>query len=102
MVVNTECKINKSCGFHVHIGIDSFNIEQMKAICRNLLKFEVAFDMLLPPSRLNNPYCLSNNRSPSLRGKSRAQKFALIGACTNIIQLKYVLNGKLCLIQLEH
>lgn len=55
--------VNKSAGFHVHIGSDPFfTLEDLKRICANFVKFEHALDSLMPLSRrgVNNKYCRSH------------------------------------------
>jgi len=68
--------VNKSCGFHVHIGETAWNNDpnMLKGIVKNFIKHELAFDCMVPPSRRNNPYCLSNNGSNVLAGCSPHKK----------------------------
>jgi hypothetical protein len=76
IVKNMGVKVNKSCGFHVHIG--GWTADDLHKILLNCLKFETVFDSLVPPSRRNNQYCKSNNESQALRDKNPRQKFDVI------------------------
>lgn len=77
-----KVKVNESTGFHVHIGSNPFfSLEEvlkdcgflllrtfltlrfkLKRICANFVKYEDAFDSLVPVSRrgVNNKYCRSH------------------------------------------
>jgi len=82
--------VNKSCGFHVHIGLGS--LEGLKGIILNFIKYEIAFDSMVPPSRRNNGYCKSNNCSSVLEGLSPHGKFAKINSCCSINELRRVIQ----------
>ena len=51
--------VNKSCGLHVHFGLDKISEEQYKNIFYNYAKCESVIDSFMPQSRRNNTYCLS-------------------------------------------
>lgn len=56
------CKVNRTCGLHVHIGVAHLGVEKVKNFCRNYIKFEDFFDFIQPESRRqnNNQYIRSN------------------------------------------
>lgn len=66
LVLNTlksiGCKVNKTCGLHVHVGASDIEIKQFRNIAKNYLIWEDFFDAIMPKSRRlnNNNYVLSN------------------------------------------
>jgi hypothetical protein len=65
VLASVQLTVNETAGFHVHIGADPFfNLEQLKRICASFVKFEQAFDSLVPVSRrgVNNKYCKSHQQ----------------------------------------
>ena len=50
------CKINRKCGFHVHVGARNENVQFFKSLARIYRKFDSAVNSVLAPSRANNPY----------------------------------------------
>jgi len=83
--------VNKSCGFHVHVG-ECRSLEGLKGCILNFIKYELAFDSMVPPSRRNNQYCKSNNDSPQLARLSPHDKFALINNCCSKDELRKVIQ----------
>lgn len=63
----SNAKINKSCGLHIHFDAQNFKIKQWRNLYINYLKFEAQIDKFMPQSRRadNNTYCkgLKGNRS---------------------------------------
>jgi len=47
----TKIRVNKSMGFHVHVSVKGFSLDQLKRICQNYIKYEDAMDMFMPKSR---------------------------------------------------
>lgn len=45
------CKVNKTCGFHVHVEARSLHIDHLKALVLSYAKAEPVIDQLMPPSR---------------------------------------------------
>ena len=43
--------VDKQCGYHVHIDLTGINLDGLKRICQNWVKFEDAIDLILPLSR---------------------------------------------------
>lgn len=54
------CRINNSCGMHVHIGVRGMKPERVRRIAIAFLNAEHHFDALVPPIRRNNRYAQSN------------------------------------------
>lgn len=52
--------VNRTCGFHVHVGIEGLTLSDLKRISLNFLHYELAIDLIFSPSRRDNPYCRSN------------------------------------------
>jgi len=87
-------KVNKSCGFHVHFGPNSWNndLDNLKAIVKNFLKFEDAFNLMVPQSRRQSQYCLSNNSSSALVSLTPREKFSKIDNCHSKDELANVIQ----------
>tara|TARA_R100001443_G_scaffold56141_2_gene67201 strand:- start:43 stop:984 length:942 start_codon:yes stop_codon:yes gene_type:complete len=53
---------NRSCGLHVHVGIENWKIGNFKNLFKRYAKFQKTIDSLLPHSRRENKgnYCKSN------------------------------------------
>lgn len=58
------CKVNKSCGLHVHHGVGDLNVKDFRNLYISSIKYEGLIDQLHPISRRdsNNSYCLSLKR----------------------------------------
>ena len=55
-----ECgaKVDKSCGIHVHHGVEDFTLDHLKNVYALYARYENVIDMLLPKSRRQyNSYC---------------------------------------------
>lgn len=81
------CRINSSCGMHVHVGVRGMAPARVRKIAIAFLNAERHFDSLVPPSRRNNRYAQSNVARFSSTDRAR-----LIGA-TSISTLANVING---------
>lgn len=59
-----NAKINDSTGFHVHVGKkNNYNLQDLKKIAHNYLKYESAIDLVMPLSRKgNNNSMIKSNR----------------------------------------
>jgi len=95
IIINeVDPKVNKSCGFHVHFGPETWggNPQNLKAIVKNYIKFEEAFNVMVPHSRRISDYCLENNSSPQLRHLNPKEKFALIDGCNTREQIEAIIQ----------
>lgn len=82
------CKINSSCGFHVHIGVRGMKPERVRRIAVAFLNAEQHFDSVVPPSRRHgNRYCRSNSE---LAGASARRR---LGNATTISSIAESMNG---------
>lgn len=54
--------INKSCGLHIHVGVENWDVSNFKNLVKRYAKFERALDSIMPNSRRRNngSYCESN------------------------------------------
>jgi hypothetical protein len=57
------CRVNRNCGFHVHIGAQELNATQCCRLAELYRSNERHIDAFMPPSRRNGQYCraLLNN-----------------------------------------
>jgi hypothetical protein len=86
-------------GFHVHIDVSSWNIEQLVKICQNFIKYEDAMDVILPPSRRTNSmqcnqYFRSNRQAmnDTLHLTTNQQRHDALQRCYDIHSLANVMN----------
>lgn len=63
-------KVNKSCGLHVHVGLQGFPENKVVNIYKNYQRLEWLIDSFMAPSRRlnNNGYCTTPNEVYSLMG----------------------------------
>ena len=54
-----NAKVNKSCGLHVHFGLDKVDFATYKNIFYNYAKIESVIDSFMPQSRRENRFCKS-------------------------------------------
>jgi hypothetical protein len=93
MLIETHAK----CGTHVHMspleGI--WPLIHLKKICRCILWFEAAFEILVPESRRGNRYCKSNRLdNPKFLGKSLKQCLAMIDECQSNLDIVDLMNNE--------
>lgn len=81
--------INKSMGFHVHVNTSGLSLEHLKNICLNFVKHESAIDSIMPESRTNSPYCMSNREA--IQGGDGLKHNAIV-SCDNIVDLCDTVN----------
>lgn len=79
------CRINSSCGLHVHIGVRGMAPARVRKIAIAFLNSEHHFDAVVPASRRNNRYCQSN--------VARRVDAARLMSATTISQLANAVNG---------
>mmetsp|Transcript_31364 Transcript_31364/g.43517 ORF Transcript_31364/g.43517 Transcript_31364/m.43517 type:complete len:432 (-) Transcript_31364:283-1578(-) len=85
-------RVNRSAGFHVHISVEGLNFMQMKKICQNFVKYEGAFDIVVPNSRRDNQYCQSNRFNARLGGLSNKDANTRIASCGSLQELSELMN----------
>jgi Putative amidoligase enzyme len=54
------CKVNKSCGFHVHIGARAENVQFFRHLAKIYRHFDGAINSVLAPSRAYNQFCYAH------------------------------------------
>lgn len=75
-------KVNRTCGFHVHVGMDTLtydaSLNQWKNIFDTYSKMQEVINTFMPESRKNNRYCKSLH-TPSRNSISRATTLGKVG-----------------------
>lgn len=96
--------VNKSMGFHCHIGVDVTALAPLMKLCQNFIKYEDCMDACMPASRRTNSqessqYFKSNKSAvPGATNKERHEKLARCGSvrelatCMNPTGRYYKLN----------
>lgn len=61
VLTRVGAKVNKSCGFHVHIDAKNLSMNDWKNLYKNYITLETEIDSIMPTSRRanNNQYCKS-------------------------------------------
>jgi len=59
-----DWKVNKKCGFHVHLDISDLTRLQVRNLAKLFLDFEPVIHGLQPKSRNNNYYCCNIQNNP--------------------------------------
>lgn len=54
VLTGVGCKVDKSCGLHVHVGCQGLQVEFFKTLVRLYRHYETAIDAFLSPSRRGN------------------------------------------------
>ena len=57
-LVAAGCKVNRSCGFHVHHEAKDLSVANVRTLARLINRFKVVLDGLLPPSRRGAGYAM--------------------------------------------
>lgn len=84
---HSNIEVNRSCGFHVHHDINTFDIEQIKRIFGIYIKAEKAIDKMMPESRRES----NNNFCKSLTGcMKQADMIILVGLAETMGQMKHL------------
>lgn len=52
-----HCKVDRTCGLHVHVDVRDLDLDQAKAVYRRLIRLQSVLKQLVPPSRRRNRYC---------------------------------------------
>lgn len=84
-------KVNKSCGFHVHIDAKNLSINDWKNLYKNYITLESEIDSIMPVSRRsnNNQFC----RSLTNWNGSRERTFNVIDSATTVQELARSISG---------
>ncbi|VDH16870.1 Putative amidoligase enzyme [Algoriella xinjiangensis] len=83
-------KVNASCGFHLHFGVQDFSLENFKTLFKNHLATEYGFDDIVPLSRRenNNGFCRSLESIQNF--ESRLENANSISQIQNIFNTRYL------------
>lgn len=85
-----ECisvSLNTSMAIHVHVNVGGLNLERLKNVCLNFIKYEEEIDTFMPPSRRanRNEYCMSNR--DAIKKQGNGEKHKAIVDCTSLYDL---------------
>lgn len=80
-----NCKVDKTCGLHVHIGADALGVKKVKSVVRRWLNNEHHLDAIQPFSRRenNNQYCYSLARTFQASGLDHCRKIETLARYQN-------------------
>jgi hypothetical protein len=83
------------CGSHVHVspGRGEFRLEELQAIAFAVVFYNDQVQQILPESRRNHPFCVRNNTTAGLRGKTIGQVATAVNAVQNKKDLVKVVQG---------
>lgn len=85
VLTSLRCRVNRSCGFHVHVGAGDWQIEHFKNLVKLYASAEDAIDSFMSPSRRAsaNTYCRS------LKSRIRTD---LLASATNVGQIAHAIR----------
>mmetsp|Transcript_26077 Transcript_26077/g.31659 ORF Transcript_26077/g.31659 Transcript_26077/m.31659 type:complete len:441 (-) Transcript_26077:1139-2461(-) len=91
LVEKLQPQVNSTAGLHVHVNVEDLNLMQKKKVCMNFIKYEDAFDLIVPVSRRgnSNEHCKSNRST--FQGSNQDANLK-IAACASEEQLYELLN----------
>ena len=52
-----QWRVNRSCGYHLHVDVSTLSVEQLKSVCLAYHAFEPVWLSFVPASRRRNDYC---------------------------------------------
>jgi hypothetical protein len=86
VLVTIGAKVDRTCGFHVHIEANDFDLDAMRRVVAIAVRFERAMDSLVPASRRGNRnrFAESNGR---LLGRNRQQALQALAGYSSIDSL---------------
>lgn len=94
------CKVNTTCGLHVHVGAGNATPAQLKNLAKMFVKYEHHFDALCPASRRNSNYAKSNRTQAAGRSGNVtceydqvASVFARLEGVRSVRKVAEVMNG---------
>lgn len=88
----SNAKINKSCGLHIHFDAQNFKIKQWRNLYINYLQYETIIDSFMPASRRANKnfYC----KGLTIGNRSKAAMIENIKGCANIREIKALYGSR--------
>ncbi len=93
--------VNASCGFHCHVDVRDFSLNELKNLVKLWLQSEDAIDAVLAPSRRGRasrwaPTAMSvnGNSSADTRNEENKRWFGIINACRTKEQLAHVFGTR--------
>mmetsp|Transcript_26888 Transcript_26888/g.61907 ORF Transcript_26888/g.61907 Transcript_26888/m.61907 type:complete len:461 (-) Transcript_26888:538-1920(-) len=94
---NNTVDVNKSMGFHVHIGVQNYPLSSLIKLCQNFIKYEDAIDSIMPPSRRTGSnqskhYFKSNKYAVREPNATNADRHKALSSCTTIAKLCRMMN----------
>eukprot|EP00005_Dracoamoeba_jomungandri_P013760 CAMPEP_0174265216 /NCGR_PEP_ID=MMETSP0439-20130205/25639_1 /TAXON_ID=0 /ORGANISM="Stereomyxa ramosa, Strain Chinc5" /LENGTH=319 /DNA_ID=CAMNT_0015351559 /DNA_START=177 /DNA_END=1133 /DNA_ORIENTATION=+ len=91
ILLEIPVSVNSSTGFHVHIQANDLDLPKLKKICKNFVKYEEAFDYIVPKSRRNNEY-IKSNRAAFGSQMNNARRHRMIDRCQTMDDLVELMN----------
>ena len=92
----SHISLNKSMGTHVHVNVNNLNLEEIKNVCLNFIKYEKEIDTLMPPSRRANRNTHAKSNCDGIekiyKYHSNGIKHKAIIDCTDIVELSDLMN----------
>lgn len=82
-------KVNQSCGFHVHIGINDLSVSNVKDLVSSYINLENDIDAFMPASRRGNFNTYCRNMSSVTGIKSKIKNCSTIGMLSNCFNTRY-------------
>ena len=91
---NFDTFVNRSCGFHVHVGRESegFTFNMLRKFCTMVVGFQNQITSLRPTWRQRSKYCIGMNQVKPFRRKTPLKQIEMVRNAPNKFRLIDYLN----------
>lgn len=94
-LTKNDAFVDPACGLHVHMDLTGIDLDGLKRICQNWIKFEHAVDQFMDPSRRDskNRFCPNVRQNRELGQVNNESALAKVARKTTLKGLQNVMNA---------
>ena len=86
LLEETNCRVNKSCGIHVHVGIQDYSVKNLTNLIKFYGKYEEEINMVVAPSRRDGRWAKAINVMTIWNNLNKCETFSDV---ENIMYTRY-------------